>query len=171
MLLLPLLNYLLMAHRSLCPICLLHGLPLLISGRWALQSPASSNNLISGVVCMLPAMPARTSLTSRVNSAPTMYGMCYSTPLASCTGYHLLPLCHPDCLITMAAVSMALHVSYMRSLCTKEWRTGRQMILSAVRHGVAKEFIKFCAGLRVNKRYTPPHSQGVGTKTMAALVD
>ena len=46
---------------------------------------------------------------------------------------------------------MALHVSYMRSFCTKEWRTGRQMILSAVRHGVAKEFMKFCAGLRVNK--------------------
>ena len=47
---------------------------------------------------------------------------------------------------------MSLHVSYMRSLCKTEWRTGRQMILSAVRHGVAKEFIKFCAGLRVNKR-------------------
>ena len=52
----------------------------------------------------------------------------------------------------MAPVSMALHVSYMRSLCKKECRTGHQMILSAVRHGVAKEFIKFCAGLRVNKR-------------------
>ena len=52
----------------------------------------------------------------------------------------------------MAPVSMALHVSYIRSLCKKEWRTGRQMILSAVRHGVAKKFIKFCAGLRVNKR-------------------
>ena len=47
---------------------------------------------------------------------------------------------------------MSLHVSYMQSLCTTEWRTGRQMILSAVRHGVAKEFIKFCAGLRVNER-------------------
>ena len=47
---------------------------------------------------------------------------------------------------------MSLHVSYMRSLCKTEWRTGRQMILSAVRHGVAKEFIRFCAGLRVNKR-------------------
>ena len=47
---------------------------------------------------------------------------------------------------------MALHVSYMRSLCTKEWRTGCQMILSAVRHGVAEEFIKFCAALLVNKR-------------------
>ena len=52
----------------------------------------------------------------------------------------------------MAPVSMALHVSYMRSLCKKEWPTGRQMILSAVRHGVAKEFINICAGLRVNKR-------------------
>ena len=51
----------------------------------------------------------------------------------------------------MATVSMALHVGYMQSLCKKEWRTGRQMILSAVRHGVAKEFIRFCAGLRVNK--------------------
>ena len=52
----------------------------------------------------------------------------------------------------MAPVSMALHVSYMRSFCKKEWRTSRQMILSAVRHGVAEEFIQFCAGLRVNKR-------------------
>ena len=51
----------------------------------------------------------------------------------------------------MARVSMALHVSYMRSLCKKEWRTGRQMILSAVRHGVAEQFIQFCAGLRFNK--------------------
>ena len=58
----------------------------------------------------------------------------------------------PASLITMAPVSMWLHVSYMRSLCKTEWRTGRQMILSAVRHGVAKEFIRFCAGLRVNKR-------------------
>ena len=47
---------------------------------------------------------------------------------------------------------MSLHVSYMQSLCKKDRRTGRQMILSVVRHGVAKEFIKFCAGLRVNKR-------------------
>ena len=38
------------------------------------------------------------------------------------------------------------------SLCKKEWRTGRRMILSAVHHGVAKEFIQFCACLRVNKR-------------------
>ena len=52
----------------------------------------------------------------------------------------------------MAPVSMALHVTYMRSLCKKEWRTGREMILSVVRHGVAQEFIQFCAGLRVNKR-------------------
>ena len=52
----------------------------------------------------------------------------------------------------MAPVSMWLDVSYMRSLCTTEGRSGRQVILSAVRHGVAKEFIKFCAGLRVNKR-------------------
>ena len=36
--------------------------------------------------------------------------------------------------------------------CKKEWRTGRQMILSALRHGVAEEFVQFCAGLRVNKR-------------------
>ena len=52
----------------------------------------------------------------------------------------------------MPPVPMALHVSYMRSFCTKEWRTGRQMILSAVRHGVAKKCVHFCAGLRVNKR-------------------
>ena len=48
----------------------------------------------------------------------------------------------------MARVSMALHVTYMRSLCKREWRTGRPMILSAV----AKEFIHFYAGLRINKR-------------------
>ena len=47
MLLLPLLDYLLLAHRFLRPLCLLHGPPLLISGRWALQSPAFWNNLIS----------------------------------------------------------------------------------------------------------------------------
>ena len=46
----------------------------------------------------------------------------------------------------------AFHVSYMRCLCTKERRTGRQMILSGVRHGVTKECMKFCAGVRVNKR-------------------
>ena len=70
----------------------------------------------------------------------------------SCSGYHLFLLCRPDCLLTMAPVSMALHVSYMQSLCQKDWRTGRQMILSAGRHGVAEEFVPFCAGLRVNKR-------------------
>ena len=47
---------------------------------------------------------------------------------------------------------MALHVSYMRSLCKKEWRTGRQMILSAVLHGVAEKFVQVYASLRVNKR-------------------
>ena len=52
----------------------------------------------------------------------------------------------------MAPVSMVFHVSYMRSLCKKEWRTVRQMILSAVRNGVAEEFVPFCAGLFVNKR-------------------
>ena len=52
----------------------------------------------------------------------------------------------------MAPVSMALHVSYMRSLCKKELRIGRQMILSAVCHGVAEEFVQFFAGLCVNKR-------------------
>ena len=52
----------------------------------------------------------------------------------------------------MAPVSMALHVSYMRSLCKKEWRTSRQMILAAMRHGVAKEFIQFFAAVRVNTR-------------------
>ena len=76
MLLLPLLDYLLVPHPTLCPLCLLHGPPLLISGRWALHSRAFSNNLISGVVCMLPAMQARTCLTSRLNLATTMHGMC-----------------------------------------------------------------------------------------------
>ena len=52
----------------------------------------------------------------------------------------------------MAPVSMALHVSYMRSLHKKEWRTARKMIVSAVLHGVAEELIKFCADLLVNKR-------------------
>ena len=46
---------------------------------------------------------------------------------------------------------MALHVSYMRSLCKKEWRTSRQVILSAAQHGVAEEFVQFCAVLPVNK--------------------
>ena len=70
----------------------------------------------------------------------------------SCYGYQLFPLSHPDCLLTMAPVSRALHVSYMRSLCKKEWRIGRLMILFAVPHGVVEEFIQLCAGLRVNKR-------------------
>ena len=52
----------------------------------------------------------------------------------------------------MAPVSIALHVSYMQSLCEKERRTGRQMILSVVRRGVAEEFVQSYAGLRVNKR-------------------
>ena len=39
----------------------------------------------------------------------------------------------------MAPVSKAIHVGYMRSLCKKEWRTGWQMILSAVRHGPSGE--------------------------------
>ena len=52
----------------------------------------------------------------------------------------------------MAPVSMVLHVSYMRSVCSKEWRTGRQMISWAVRHGVAEECIQICVGLRVVKR-------------------
>ena len=69
-----------------------------------------------------------------------------------CSDYRLFLLCHPDCLLTMAPVSMALYVSYMRSLCNKEWRTSRQMIFSAVRHGVAEEFIQMCAGIRVNNR-------------------
>ena len=59
----------------------------------------------------------------------------------------------------MAPVSMALHVSYMWFLCKKEWHTGRQMILSVVRHGVAEEFIQLCAGLRVNKRSHIPRDR------------
>ena len=50
MLLLPLVGNLLLARGSLCPLCLLHGPPLLISGCWALHSPAFSHNLIS---CLL----------------------------------------------------------------------------------------------------------------------
>ena len=49
--------------------------------------------------------------------------------LVSCFGYRLFLSCHPDYLLTMAPISMALHVSYMRSFCKKEWRTGHQMIL------------------------------------------
>ena len=52
----------------------------------------------------------------------------------------------------MALVSTALHVSYMLSLCQKEWRTARQTILSVVFHGVAEKLVQFSAGLRVNKR-------------------
>ena len=43
---------------------------------WALQSPAFLNNIISCLLCMLSAMQARTSFTSRVNLFPTMHGMC-----------------------------------------------------------------------------------------------
>ena len=153
MLLLPFLNYLLVARGSLFPLCLLHGSPFPISGCRALQSRAFLNNLISCLVCMLSAMQGRSSFTSRVNSAPSCT-VCASPHLllVSCSGYRLFVLCHPDCPVAMASVSMVLHVSYMRSLCKKDWRTGRQMILSAVRHGVAVEFLQFCAGLRVNKR-------------------
>ena len=80
------------------------------------------------------------------------YVLVHAQLLVSCSGYRIFLLCHPDCLLTMAPVSMALHVSYIRSLCKKEWRTGRQMILSVVRHGVAEKFVQFCAGLRSNKR-------------------
>ena len=79
--------------------------------------------------------------------------------LVSSSGYHLFLLCHPDCVLTTAPVSMVLHVTYMRSLCKKEWRTGRQMILFAMRHGVAEEFIQICAGLRVNKRSRITHDR------------
>ena len=68
-----------------------------------------------------------------------------------CSIYHLFFFCHPNCLLTMAPVSIVLHVSYMRSLCWNEWRTGSQLMLSAVRHGVAEKFVQFYAGLRVNK--------------------
>ena len=150
MLLLPLLNYLLVACPSLCFLCLLHGPPLLILGRWALQGPALINLVLEGCLLGFPCWLG--SAEPRPSQLPILPPfVCQSTPLVTCSGYHLFLLCHPDCLITMAPVSMSLHVSYMRSLCTTEWRTGRQMILSVVRHGVAKEFMKFCAGLRVNK--------------------
>ena len=84
----------------------------------------------------------------------------------SCSGNRLLLLCHPDCILTMAPVSMALHVSYMRSLCKKEWRTGRQMILSALRHRVAEKFIQFCAGICVNK---PEAAVSSGESTFAIM--
>ena len=93
MLLLPILGYLLVVRGSLCPLCLLHGPPLPISGCWALQSPAFFNSLISCLLCMLPATQARTYFTSRVNLAPTMHGMCGSTPIASVLFW--LPPCMP----------------------------------------------------------------------------
>ena len=80
-LLLPLLSYLLVSRGSLCPLCLLHGPPLPISGCWSLQSPPFLNNLISRLLCMPSAMQGRTYFTSPVNSAPTMHGM--SAPIAS----------------------------------------------------------------------------------------
>ena len=43
---------LLLARSSLCPLCLLHGPPLPISGCWAVQSPAILKNIIS---CLLGA--------------------------------------------------------------------------------------------------------------------
>jgi hypothetical protein len=51
MLLLPLLNSLLVARPSLFFLCLLHGPPLLITGRWALQSPALITLVLEG--CLL----------------------------------------------------------------------------------------------------------------------
>ena len=76
-----LLSYLLVARGSVCPLCLLYGPPVAISGCLAVQSPAFLNNLISCLMCMLSAMQACTSFTSRVNSAPSMHGM--PTPIAS----------------------------------------------------------------------------------------
>ena len=72
--------------------------------------------------------------------------------LMSCFAYLLFVLCHPSRLLNMAPVSKALHVSYMRSLCKKDCRTGHRVILWAMRHGVAEKFVQFCAGLRVIKR-------------------
>ena len=144
MLLLPLLGDLLLAGGFLRPLCLLHGPPLLISGCWALQSLAFFNNLISCLLCMLPSMQARTSFTYMGIQLPLCnVRVSVRLLLVSFSGYHLFLLCHPYCFVTMAPVSMALHVTYMRSLCKKEWRTGRQMMLLAVRHGVTAEFIQF----------------------------
>ena len=91
-------------------------------------------------------------LTCKFSLHYALYVLVHALLLVSSSSYHLFLLCHPDCLLTMAPLSMALHVSYMRSLCKKEWRTSRQTILPAVRHGVAAKFVQFCAGLRVNKR-------------------
>ena len=73
-------------------------------------------------------------------------------PYGHCFGDRLFLLCHPHCLLTMASDSMALPVSYMRSLCKKDRRIVRHMVLSPMQHGVAEKIVHFCAGLRVNKR-------------------
>ena len=90
-------------------------------------------------------------LTCEFSPHYARYVLVHALLLVFWYGYRLFLLYHPDPLLTMALVSMALHVSCMQSPCKKEWRTGHQMILSAVRHGVAEEFIQFCTGLHVNK--------------------
>ena len=50
-------------------------------------------------------------------------------------------MCHSDFLFNIAPDSMALLVTDVQSLFKKQWCTGRQMVLSAVRHGVAEKFV------------------------------
>ena len=136
----------------------IHGPPLPLSGCWALLSPAFLKNLLSCPRCLLFAMQIRNAspyffyVTCEFSLHYARYVLVHALFLVSCSGYRFFLLCHPDYLLTMAPVSMVLHVSYMPSLCKKEWHTSRQMILSAVRHGVAVKFVQFCAGLRVNKQ-------------------
>ena len=91
-------------------------------------------------------------LTCEFSLQYAWYVLVHALLLVSRFGYRLFLLCHPDCLLTMALVSMALHVSCMRSLCKKQSRTGGQMMLSVVGYGVAEQFVQSFAGLRVNKQ-------------------
>ena len=63
--------------------------------------------------------------------------------MGHCFGYHLFVLYHSNGLFITTLDSMVLHVSYMRSLCKKQWCNGHQMVLSGVRHCVAKKFVQF----------------------------
>ena len=67
MLLLPLLDYLPVARPSLCFLCLLHGPPLLILGRWALQPcthKLGDSGVLIGVSLLAGLCRAQTFTTS-----------------------------------------------------------------------------------------------------------
>ena len=75
---------------------------------------------MSAVPTIRYASPYFFSLTGDFILHRAQYVLVHAVLLMSCSGYRLFLLCHPDCLLTMALVSMALPVSCMRSLCKKD---------------------------------------------------